>query len=306
MIRARTLIIGLLAVYALTGVYFVEPDEQVIVRRFGRAEVIAREPGAQWGLPAPFDLINRLRPRETKRVALGLPDTATGAVTTGATQLLTGDRNLVNVKATVQYTVADSPRYLFASSNVEQIVRTTAEAILTEALARQGVDRALTLGKRELAIEVEQRLQKLTDQYGLGITVRSVDLGSVEPPPEVAASFDQVTGALRQREQAINEARGYDAQTSAESQGAAQRERDQARGFHDRTIAEAQGENERYTKLLAEYRRQPALTSTRLYLEAMTEVLPRLRSKLIVDSGKGLDVSIMREDAPRDGAEVRK
>ena len=299
MIRLRTIVVLLVGAYALSGVYLVEPDEQAIVRRFGQAISPPSQPGAHWGLPWPFDRVTRLRPGETKRVTLGIPDVASGVLTTGATQLLTGDRNLVNVRATVQYTVADPVTYLVRSADVERVIRDAAETILTEALSVQVVDRALTLGKRELAAEAALRLEQVAKDYELGIMIRSVDLASVEPPPEVAESFDNVTSALRQREQAINEARSYDSQTHAESQGAAQRELDQARAYRDRTIAAAQGDAQRYQRLLPEYRSQPGLTMTRLYLEAMAEILPRLRSKLIVDSSQGLDVSILREDGKK-------
>ncbi|HWA97984.1 MAG TPA: FtsH protease activity modulator HflK [Pirellulales bacterium] len=299
MISLRTVAMLLLAGYACTGIYFVAPDEEAVVRRFGAVERTARTPGAHWGLPWPMDRVDRLRVRETKRVALGVPDSAGGTVATGVAQLLTGDRNLVNLKATVQYSIAEPAAYLFGSATVDEVIRSAAEAILTEELAGGGVDRALTDGKAELALRAGQQLQALADDYGLGVSIRSVDLAAVEPPGEVAASFDQVTAALRQREQTVNEAHSYQAQTRAEAEGAAQRERDQARAYRDRTVAEALGQSQRYASLLTEYRREPSLTSTRLYLEAMAEILPRLKSKLIVDSSQQLDVSILREDGAK-------
>ncbi len=186
MIRRRTILGWAAALYAASGIYLVQPDEQAVVRRFGQALPQVSDPGAHWGLPWPWDRVARLRPRETKRVALGIPDTTSGKITIGASQFLTGDRNLVNVRATVQYTVADAARFLFHAAELERTVRAAAEAILTESLAVQGVDRALTLGKRELGVEAAEHLQSWCDKYQLGITIRSVDLAAVEPPPEVA------------------------------------------------------------------------------------------------------------------------
>ncbi|HEX4129364.1 MAG TPA: FtsH protease activity modulator HflK [Pirellulales bacterium] len=295
MISLRTILLLAAAGYALTGVYVVEPDQQAVVRRFGRAQRMLREPGAHWGLPWPMDRVDRLRPRATRQVSLGVPDSAGGALDGGVAQLLTGDRNLVNVRATVQYSVAEPAAYLFRSATAEGTIRSAAEAILTEELAGQGVDRALTQGKRELGVRAGQRLQTFAEAYELGVTVHSLDLVAVEPPGEVAASFDQVTSALRQREQAINEAYSYREQTRAEAEGAAQSALDGARAYRDRTVALALGDSERYASLLVEYRRQPSLTSTRLYLDAMAEILPRLRSKLIL-GGEEVDVSILREE----------
>lgn len=302
MIRRRTILWLAIAAYALAGVYVVQPDEQAVVTRFGAAEARLRDPGAQWGLPWPFDRVRRLKPRETRRVTLGEPDTAGGVVSPGATQMLTGDRNLVNVKATVQYTVADPAAFLFRADAVEPTIRMAAESILSESLESQPVDRALTLGKRELAVEAAERLQATADRYALGITIRSVDLGSVEPPPEVAEAFERVTSALRLRELSINEAQAYAARTQQESAGAAQKELDQAKAYRDRISAQAQGESDRFNSLLAEYRRQPSLTATRLYLETLAEVLPRLKSKLLLDNGAAIDLSILREETPKKGA----
>ncbi len=298
MIRRRTVFWLVGAAYALTGVYLVPPDEQAVVRRFGSAQTQLHEPGAHWGLPWPLDRVDHIKPRETRQITLGEPDTANGVMTAGATQLLTGDRNLVNVKATIQYSIAEPASFLFRTASVEPTVRIAAEAILSEALESQPVDRVLTLGKRELAIEAARRLQATVDRYGLGITIRSLDLASIEPPPEVAEAFERVTSALRQREQAINEAHSYAARTNAETQGAAQGELDQAKACRDRISGQAQGEAERFGSLLTEYRRQPSLTSTRLYLETLAEVLPRLKSKLFLDDSAEVDLSILREEAP--------
>ena len=122
-----------------------------------------------------------------------------------------------------------------------------------------------------------------------------MDIGGVEPPPEVAEAFDNVINALRQREREINLARGYADRTLAQAQADKQRVLDEAQAEHDRRLREAQGEAERFEKLLAEYQHSPDLTARRLYLETMAEVLPKLRSKLIVDTGTPLDLSIIRE-----------
>ena len=292
---ARTLTFWALALYAASGIYFIQPDEQAVVRRFGRAQAVLAEPGAHWCLPWPLDRVDRLRGRETKRITLGLADSAGGTITTGATQLLTGDRNLINVRATVQYTASDPTHFLFGAADAEAAIRSACEALLTEALASEGVDHALTLGKRELGLRTAERLQAWCDACPLGVSIRSVDLAAVEPPPEVAESFEQVTAALREREQAINEAQSYATQTQSTAEGNAQRDRDRAEAFRDRTVAQAQGHAERFASLLTEYRRQPELTQTRLYWEAMIEILPRLRSKLVIDAGQGLDLSVIRE-----------
>lgn len=287
--------VGLVA-YLATGLSFVQPDEQLVVRRFGAVLGAPREPGARFGLPWGLDRIDRLKPREVKRVTIGPAEAADKAVGARPAQFLTGDRNLVNVRATVQYTVNDPRRYLFQTSAVDRLVATSGEAALSETLAAEPVDRVLTQGKQELGVRLAERLQTLVDRYALGVTVRSVDIGSIEPPAEVADAFDKVVSAQRQREQAVNQARSFANKTLAETQGAGRRIVDRGSAERDRSIRRAQGEAAWFESLLAEYRQSPGLTASRLYLEAMAETLPKLRSKLIVDSAGDLDLSILREE----------
>jgi len=286
------LLLVCLAAYAATGLYFVQPDEQAIVRRFGKAIGLPRRPGAHYGLPWGLDRVDRIKPREIKRVTIGPLRLGGEAVGADAAEFLTGDRNLVNVRSTVQYSVKEPKQYLFQTADVEPLVARIGEAALTEVLSNAPVDRALTRGKQELGILVRNQLQALADQYGLGIVIRSVDIGSVAPPREVAEAFDNVISALRQRDQQVNQSHSYANRTLAQAQASAQRYRNEARAQRDRLIQQAEGSSARFERLLAEYTRARALTARRLYLETIAETLPRFRSKLIVGDGEDLDLSI--------------
>jgi membrane protease subunit HflK len=282
--------------YLATGLHFVQPDEQALVRRCGRALDPPWEPGPHFGLPWGWDRVDRVKPREVKRVTVGPLTLGAEAVGSGDNLLLTGDRNLIKVRASVQFSIQDPAAYLFRTTAVDRLVAKMGEAAVTEVLCRQAVDRALTRGKQELGLLLLNRLQTLLDRYQLGITVRSVDIGGVEPPVEVAEAFTNVISALREREQQINQAHSYANKTLAQAQAEAQRLRDEARGLHERVVRKAQGEAERFEKLLPEYRRSKQLTAQRLYLETLGELLPKLRSKLIIDTGSDLDLSILREE----------
>ena len=294
--RLFFLILICLAAYGATGLYFVQPDEQVIVRRFGRIHAMPREPGPHFGLPWGLDRIDRVKPREVKQVTIGPLNLGGEAIGSSLSQFLTGDCNLVLVRATVQYTIADPALYLYHAVDVDRLVADAGEAATSIALAGQPVDHILTQGKRQLGIQTAQRLQAFADAYRLGVVIRSVDIGRVEPPPEVAEAFDNVISALRERDRQINVSRGYADRTLAQARAEAQRLRDQAQGQSDRRTREAQGEAERFEKLLVQYQQSPDLTAERLYLQAMADTLPRLRNKLIVDEQTELDVTILREE----------
>jgi membrane protease subunit HflK len=294
--RLALLAIVLILGYLATGLHFVQPDEQVIVRRCGALAGSPREPGAFFGLPLGIDRVDRVKSREVKRVAVGPIRIAESSVGTAPAQFLTADRNLVNVRATVQFTVHDPAAYLTACGEPDRLIASSAEAAITSVFAGQAVDRALTLGKGQLSIEVSSQLQKLVDCCRIGVLVRSVDIAEVAPPPEVAEAFEMVTSSLRQREQAVNEGQSYASRTLEGARGNAGQQVDSARSDRDRLIQQARGQASRFESVLAAYVRSPALTSSRLYLETMATVLPKLRSKLIVGSGANLDLSILREE----------
>ena len=297
-----TLLVTAALLYLLSGFHVVGPDEQAVVRRFGRAAAPLREPGPHLGLPRGLDRVDRLKPREKKRIDVGLPDATDGTLGTGASQFLTGDRNLVNLQASVQYTVKEPAKYLFGTSSVDGLIAVSAEVTLTELLAVEPVDRVLTEGKRQLANRAVERLQAVVDDYGLGVDINSVDIGSVEPPAEVADSFDAVISALRQREQLVNEAAADASEILAAARTEETQEVDQAVAHRDGVVEAARGDAARFASLLAEYRRAPRLTATRLYLETISEILPRLRSKIIVDPGSHVDLSIVPDDDVGEGS----
>lgn len=294
-VTCRMLAAVALVVYLATGVYFVGADEQGVVRRCGRVQSPLAEPGAHLGLPWPFDQVQRVKTGEVKRLAItmsGGAETAAGA----GPQFLTGDRNLVNVRATVQYTIADPAQYLWTAARVEAVVSALAEATLAELLAQTPVDRVLTLGKREIGVQTAEQLQTEVDQHALGIVVRSVDIGAVEPPAEVADAFERVTSALREREQVEHQARGFADRTVALAQATAQQTVDLAKAYRDRAVQEAKGESERFAKMSQQYERAPLVTAQRLYLDTLSDVLPRLKSKLVLGSKSPLDLGIQREE----------
>lgn len=291
----------LIFAWLCTALFVVQPDELALVRRCGRLLPGVCEPGLHVGLPWGIDRIERVKPREVRRVLVGGMRLVGEAAGSEMPQLLTGDRNLVNVLATVQYVITDPHQFVRQKHVVDRLVATAGESSLGDVMASRPVDQLLTQGKSEAASAVRADLQQVLDKYDLGITVRSVDLGSIEPPPEVAEAFAAVVSAQRERDQTVNQAHSYADQVAAQSKANAQRLTDAARSASDRAVRTAMGDSDRFLRLLEQYRRSPELTGFRLYQEALGEILPRLRSKLIVDHGQQIDLSIFGEESRREG-----
>jgi membrane protease subunit HflK len=295
---AATLIAATVA-YLATGVYTVGTDQRAVVRRFGGVIDEHAEPGLHLGLPWGLDRVDLVKPSETKTVQIGgrATDRAIGpSLAPSLAQFLTGDQNLVNVEATVQYTITDPTRYLFSLAEPAQVITRAAESATSTTLASKSIDSVLTSGKDALAILIKDTLEQNLRPYELGVQIRSVSLTELAPPPQVADAFTRAASARSDRERLVLEAGTYANEKLAQARSESQQRTDRARADHARAVDLARSEAERFAGLLYEYRKAPAVAAARMYLEAIAEIVPRFRSKLIIDRGQGVDLTIMRDE----------
>jgi modulator of FtsH protease HflK len=71
----------------------------------------------------------------------------------------------------------------------------------------------------------------------------------------------------------------------------------EAQSFKQQRVAQAIGNTGRFLALLEEYRKAPDVTQTRLYLEAMEQILPAV-TMYVIDSEKGQVPVNLRVGAP--------
>jgi membrane protease subunit HflK len=290
--------IAAFVLYLLSGIYFVQPDEQAVVQRFGRALPERAQPGVHYRLPFPMDRVNKLKVRLARQVTVGaeLAGQQLGQSPTRRAEFLTGDQNLVNVVMTVQYTIADPVAYLFHAKDVESLIAKAAEAGLAQAVAGRAVDSLLTTGKVEAQTTIRRTAQQILDsQYNVGITITAVTITQTTPPAEVADAFRDVASARADRDRITNEAYAYANDVLPKVRGEAKKLLNEAYAYRTKKINEATGDAARFAKLAAEYAKAKQVTSDRLYIEAMEEILPKIK-KLVVDPKSGVDLGVIRRE----------
>ena len=158
--------------------------------------------------------------------------------------------------------------------------------------------RGATTERIAIQNEVRAAAQKLLDDYRVGVLLSTVNIESAAPPPEAAEAFRDVASARADTSRIVSQAQGYANDLIPRARGQAQQLFEEAAGYRQRKIDEANGDASRFNQVAAEYDRAAQVTRRRLYLEAMEEVLPRIR-KLIVDPAGNLDLTIIRKgDAP--------
>jgi membrane protease subunit HflK len=301
-LAAAVLILGALA-YLASGVTVVQQDELGVVRRFG---AVLREPwgpGLHWGLPWGLDRIDRIKPGQTRTLTVGARDPQSAPLASAPNpetdDFLTGDLNLVTAQAIVQYRILDPVAFLFGARSVDTTLAAVAESALTRALAGRSIDDVLTTGRAEVSERLLRAVQERADRQGLGISIRAVRLGRVAPPVPVAPAFADAARARSDRRQAVTRAEEYRDRAQADARGRAREIADRAAGQFDRLVQGAKGEADRFTKVLAESRKDLAATRRRLYLEALAELLPRFSRKVVVAPGHDLDISLFTEGGPK-------
>ena len=136
-----------------------------------------------------------------------------------------------------------------------------------------------------LTAEVSALLQQILDSYESGLEIHAVTLRDVQPPEAVRAAFADVVAATQDASRAVNEAEGYRNQKIPGARAEAIEMTEGAQGYRDAVVAEATGEAARFVALATEYRKAPAVTRKRLYLETMESVLPGVE-KVIVKPGQ--------------------
>ena len=254
--RLRYLPLVALALYLLTGVAQVRPEERAVVRRFGR--VVAHPgPGLWVGFPYGIDRLDRVPTATVRRVPVGyrpelVEDTPTG-------QFLTGDQNLVNVQVAVDYAVGegatDLEDYVAQRDRVDGVLAREAEAALGEWVAARPVDDVLLTGNVALPGWLVRRVQERVAGQRLGVRVQQASVAYLAPPDEVRAAFEGVnraqTAARSQEQRAHQEA----ARMRRDAEATAYQLEQQALGSAAGKKAMAKAEADAFKKRLEQYRK---------------------------------------------------
>ncbi len=286
----------LLIAYLATGVYTVNADEHAVVRRFG--SVSARVgPGMHYRLPWPVDRVDVLKTTSVTKVGVGFRLAQNESEAPAGVELLTGDTNIVNVALVVQYVVASPGDYLFQTDDPQSMVSRLAQTVLTQTVVGMPIDQVLTTGRLDIQNRVKLRTQEILDRYASGVQIASVNIQGITLDQAVAQSFQEVASAMADREKLQNEARAYANDQIPKARGEAHQRVSDAQSYRQQRIAEAEGNAGRFLAVLKEYEKAPEVTRSRLYLESMEKILPKVKM-VVIDSQNGRSPVNLRITAP--------
>ena len=291
--RGISLIIAIvLFFWGISGFYRVQPDEQGVELLFGKY-LKTTDPGLNYWFPAPFGEVMTPKVTLTNQITIGfrgVPNTTNQRDVPTESLMLTGDENIIDVDFVVQWRIRDAGDFLFNIRAPEQTVKLAAESAMREVVGQNTLDYVTTDGREVVGQRAQTVLQAILDSYRAGISILEIRVQGANPPPEVIDAFNDVQRANQDQERLRNEALAYRNDIVPRAAGDAARITENALAEKERQIREAQGQAQRFNAFYETYKDNKAVTTRRLYLEAMQEVFSKSEKFILdeKDSGQGV------------------
>ncbi|RKY21305.1 MAG: FtsH protease activity modulator HflK [Planctomycetota bacterium] len=291
--NVRVVAIGLLAIALISGlssgVYTVPAESEGVVLRLGRLKDTVPS-GLHYKLPFGIDRVQivPVKRQLKQEFGFGSPGASNPYQSSDRREwnaeksMVTGDLNAALVEWVIQYRIERPDLYLFRVRNADATLRDASESVMREVVGDRTVDEVITIGRQEIEVDALIKLQALVAEYEMGIRIDQVQLKNVNPPERVQASFNEVNQSQQERERAVNIANGEYNKAIPRARGEAAQEILAAEGYAKRRVNEAEGDVAAFEALLVQYVQAPDVTRTRLYLETMAEVLPRIGSMVVI------------------------
>lgn len=282
--------------WALSGIFIVDPAEQAVILRFGKyVETVG--PGPHW--------IPRIICSKVVMNVDRVLDYSYSA------QMLTSDQNLVSVSLAVQYRIGDLQQYLFNVANPEESLQQATSSALRQVVGTTTLDQIITEGREVWGTQVQENLIKTLGLYKTGIVIVNVSPQPARAPESVQDAFDDAIKAQEDEKRFKEQAYAYAAKVVPIAEGNASRIQQEAEAFSKQVVLRAQGEVAEFLALLPQYSLSPGIMAERMYLDTMQKVL-RKSTKIIVDSKSGnllylpLDKLMQNESANLTGASAKR
>jgi modulator of FtsH protease HflK len=298
----KVLMIGLVVLFFASGFFTVGPQERAVKLRFGKpvgeGEAALLGPGAHWSWPPPIDQIVKVPFSEVQSA-----DSSVGwYATTPELELLkneppprdrfdpardgyviTGDANVIHVRAKLRYRITDPLRFIFSFTNAPALVTNVLNNALYFAAAQFNVDDALTRNQVALRERIERRIEQVAAGQQLGITVEQVTLTTI-PPRFLAERFRAALEASVRSERVMNEAQAYENNASSRAQGQAAVRLGLAESDRTRLVEAVKAEAQVFLDALPHYRANPELFMSFQQMKSVQQVFTNAEERLYVPS----------------------
>ena len=296
--KIRNIVLAsLLALVLLIGssscFYTVDDKQQAVVTTFGKVTDVT-DAGLHFKLPFGIQQARKVDVNVYQKIELGYTSSSDEyyEVNERESTMITGDYNIVNVDFFVEYKISDPVKYLYSSNNPEMILRNLIQSQVRNVVGSTSVDAVLTDGKENIQSQVKDLVTQILQEYDIGLTLVDVRIQDSEPPTlDVIEAFKAVETAKQQAEAVINDAKAYENAKIPEAQAHADQLIQNAEYLKQKRINEATQQVAMFSAMYEEYKLNPDITKSRMYYEAISQILPGV--KLFINTAEGDAVDML-------------
>ncbi len=278
---------------SMTCFYTVDDKQQGVVTTFG-AVTDTVEAGLHFKLPFGIQQVHKVDVNVIQKIELGYKKNGSGAdvYNEDESTMITGDYNIVNVDFFVEYKISDPVQYLFSSNDPEEILRNLIQSQVRNVVGSATVDAVLTDGKESIQSQVKELVMEILQEYDIGLSLVEVRIQDAEPPTtEVIEAFKAVETAKQQAEAVVNNAKAYQNAQLPDAQAQADKLLQNAEYLKQKRINEAIEAVAMFEAMYAEYQLNPDITLSRMYYEAISQILPGV--KVYINTGSGENMNML-------------
>ena len=287
-----------LLVCVLTCFYTVDDKQQAVVTTFGAVTDITT-PGLHFKLPFGIQQVKKVDVNVYQKIELGYRTESSGVTISlpGESTMITGDYNIVNVDFFVEYKISDPVKYLYSSNDPELILRNLIQSQVRNVVGSSTVDSVLTDGKENIQMQVKDLVTEILGEYDIGLTLVDVRIQDSDPPTQdVIEAFKAVETAKQHAEAVVNEAMAYKNAQIPNAEAEAHKLLQNAEYQYTKRVNEATEKVALFNAMFSEYQLNPDMTLSRMYYEAITEILPGVKLYIITTDDNNLQTLLPLED----------
>ena len=285
-------IIALLMIGAFSSFYTVDDKQQAVVTTFGKVTDVT-DAGVHFKLPFGIQKVKTVDVHVFQKIELGYTTGKNDYMTkTSESTMITGDYNIVNVDFFVEYKITDPVAYLYASVEPELVLKNLIQSQVRNVVGSSKVDAVLTDGKENIQMQVRELVMDILAEYDIGLSLVDVRIQDSEPPTQaVIEAFKAVETAKQQAEAVVNNAKAYQNAKIPSAQAEADKLIQNAEYLKQKRINEAKEQVAMFVARYEEFAKNPDITRSRMYYEAIAQILPGV--KVYINTGNGNSVEML-------------
>lgn len=282
--------IVVLLLVGLSMFFIVDETECAVITRFGAYNRTVGS-GLQWKLPLGIESSTKVPIKVVQTEQFGFKTVKAGRNNdyrnniTSESTMLTGDLNIVDVEWIIQYRIEDAFAWLFGVQEKKQTIRDIARSSINILVGDRAILSVMGQERESIESNAQKSMNESFTNLGLGIKVIAVKLQNIVPPEGVQDAFEDVNKATQDMNRYINEGKEAYNSEIPKAQGEAQRLIASSKGYATERVNKAQGDVARFNAIYEEYKKSPAVTKSRLYMETMAQVFSKDGSNKNTQSG---------------------